>query len=145
MPGKTAKRPISTKAAPAAIGPYSQGIVCGNLLFISGQLPIDPATGELVSGSIQEKTHRVIENIRAIAEEAGGGLQDIVKTTVFLKDMNDFGAVNAVYAETFPANPPARAAIQVAALPKDADIEIEAIVHLPRETVEKARKLSPMV
>jgi 2-iminobutanoate/2-iminopropanoate deaminase len=131
MAGKTPKRPVSTHAAPVAIGPYSQGIECGNLLFISGQLPIDPATGELVSGSIQQKTHRVIENIRAIAEAAGAGLHDIVKTTVFLKDMNDFAAVNAVYAETFPANPPARAAIQVAALPKDADIEIEAIVHLP--------------
>jgi 2-iminobutanoate/2-iminopropanoate deaminase len=122
---------VSTKAAPAAIGPYSQGIVCGNLLFISGQLPIDPTSGELVTGSIEEKTRRVIDNIRAITEAAGAGLQDILKTTVFLKDMKDFGAVNAVYAETFPANPPARAAIQVAALPKDADIEIEAIVRLP--------------
>jgi 2-iminobutanoate/2-iminopropanoate deaminase len=131
MPGESHKRPVLTEAAPAAIGPYSQGIVCGSLLFISGQLPIDPASGELVPGSIKEKTHRVIENIRAIAEAAGAGLEDVVKTTVFLNDMNDFGAVNAVYAETFPEHPPARAAIQVAALPKEADIEIEAIVHLP--------------
>ena len=131
MPGKTAKRPVSTKAAPAAIGPYSQGILCGNLLFISGQLPIDPASGELVSGSIEEKTHRVIQNLRAIAEAAGGSLKDFVKTTVFLKDMNDFGAMNSVYAEYFTETPPARAAIQVAALPKGADIEIEAIVLMP--------------
>jgi 2-iminobutanoate/2-iminopropanoate deaminase len=131
MSDKRQREAVSTKAAPAAIGPYSQGIVCGNLLFVSGQLPIDPASGELVSGGIQDKTRRVIKNIQAIAEAAGAGLQDIVKTTVFLKDMKDFQAVNDVYAETFSSNPPARAAIQVAALPKDADIEIEAVVHLP--------------
>lgn len=131
MQGKPSRKVISTESAPAAIGPYSQGIVWGNLLFISGQLPIDPASGELVSGSIEEKTRRVIENIRAVAEAAGASLQDVVKTTVFLKDMNDFGAVNSVYAECFPDAPPARAAIQVAALPKDADIEIEAVVVLP--------------
>jgi len=130
MSKKSQRRAVSTDEAPAAIGPYSQGIRCGNLLFISGQLPIDPASGELVTGSIQDKTLRVIENIRAIAEAAGAGLQDVLKTTVFLKDMNDFTAVNTVYAEFFPASPPARAAIQVAALPKDADIEIEAIVRL---------------
>lgn len=131
MPGKRARQAVSTQSAPAAIGPYSQGMLCGNLLFISGQLPIDPASGELVSGTIQEKTHRVIQNIRAIAEAAGGGLQDVVKTTVFLKDMNDFGAMNSVFAEYFRDTPPARAAIQVAALPKGADIEIEAIALMP--------------
>ena len=131
MSKKSQRRAVSTDEAPAAIGPYSQGILCGNLLFISGQLPIDPASGDLVTGSIQDKTRRVIENIQAIAEAAGGGLQDVLKTTVFLKDMQDFGAVNTVYEEFFPEIPPARAAIQVAALPKDADIEIEAIVHLP--------------
>jgi len=130
MSKKSQRRAVSTDKAPAAIGPYSQGIVCGNLLFVSGQLPIDPASGDLVTGSIQDKTRRVIENIQAIAEAAGARLQDISKTTVFLKDMKDFGAVNSVYEEFFPADPPARAAIQVAALPKDADIEIEAIVHL---------------
>jgi len=130
MSKKSQRRAVSTDEAPAAIGPYSQGIVCGSLLFISGQLPIDPASGDLISGSIQDKTRRVIENIRAIAEAAGASLQDILKTTVFLKDLKDFRAVNTVYEEFFPANPPARAAIQVAALPKDADIEIEAIVHL---------------
>jgi len=131
MSEKSLRRPVATEEAPAAIGPYSQGMLCGNLLFISGQLPIDPASGELVSGSIEEKTHRVIQNIRAIAEAAGGGLEDVVKTTVFLKDMNDFGAMNSVYAEYFTETPPARAAIQVAALPKGADIEIEAIVLMP--------------
>ena len=132
MSEKSQKRAVSTDKAPAAIGPYSQGIVCGSVLFVSGQLPIDPASGELVSGSIQEKTRRVIENVRAIADAAGADLQDVLKTTVFLKDMKDFGAVNTVYEEFFPTTPPARDAIQVAALPKDADIEIEAIVHLPR-------------
>jgi 2-iminobutanoate/2-iminopropanoate deaminase len=131
MSEKSQRKAVATEAAPAAIGPYSQGMLCGNLLFISGQLPIDPASGELVSGSIQEKTHRVIQNIRAIAEAAGGCLEDVVKTTVFLKDMNDFGAMNSVYAEYFTETPPARAAIQVAALPKDVDIEIEAIVLMP--------------
>jgi len=122
---------ISTEAAPAAIGPYSQGIRCGNLLFISGQLPIDPASGELIAGSVEEKTRRVLNNVRAIAEAAGARLEDTVKTTVFLKDMEDFAAMNAVYAEFFSGMPPARAAVQVAALPKDADIEIEAVVYLP--------------
>lgn len=131
MPEKSQRRSVATEAAPAAIGPYSQGIVCGNLLFVSGQLPIDPASGELVAGSIEEKTGQVLSNIRAIAEAAGAGLEDVVKTTVFLKDMNDFGAMNGVYAKYFPNSPPARAAIQVAALPKDVDIEIEAVVLVP--------------
>jgi 2-iminobutanoate/2-iminopropanoate deaminase len=130
MSERSQRRAISTDAAPAAIGPYSQGIVCGSLLFVSGQLPIDPASGQLVSGSIEKKTRQVLSNVRAVAEAAGAGLEDVVKTTVFLKDMNDFGAVNTVCAEFFPATPPARAAVQVAALPKDADIEIEAVVAL---------------
>jgi len=122
------RRAVATEAAPAAVGPYSQGMLCGNLLFISGQLPIDPASGELIQGTIEEKTRRVLENLRAIANAAGADLHDAVKTTVFLKDMNDFGAMNGVFAEYFPNTPPARAAVQVAALPKNADIEIEAIV-----------------
>lgn len=105
--------------------------MAGNLLFISGQLPIDPASGELIEGTIEETTRRVLNNLRAIAEAAGAGLENVVKTTVFLKDMNDFGAMNGVYAEYFPNSPPARAAVQVAALPKDADVEIEAVVVLP--------------
>lgn len=128
MQRKRSRKAISTEAAPAAVGPYSQGMLCGNLLFISGQLPIDPASGELIQGTIEEKTRQVLENLRAIAKAGGADLQDAVKTTVFLKDMNDFRAMNGVFAEYFPENPPARAAVQVAALPKDADIEIEAIV-----------------
>ena len=131
MSRKSQKRAVVTESAPAAVGPYSQGMLCGNLLFISGQLPIDPASGELIEGTIEEKTRRVLLNLRAIAEAAGCGLQDVVKTTVFLKDMNDFGAMNSVFAEYFPNTPPARAAVQVAALPKDVDIEIEAIVLMP--------------
>ena len=131
MSEKNRKRAIVTEAAPAAVGPYSQGIVCGNLLFVSGQLPIDPSSGELVAGSIEEKTRQVLSNLRAIAEAAGASLEDVVKTTVFLKDMNDFAAMNGVFAEYFPNTPPARAAVQVAALPKDVDIEIEAIVLMP--------------
>lgn len=128
MPEKSQRRAIVTESAPAAVGPYSQGMLCGNLLFISGQLPIDPASGELILGTIEEKTRQVLENLRAIAEAAGADLQNAVKTTVFLRDMNDFGAMNGVFAQYFPTAPPARAAVQVAALPKDADIEIEAIV-----------------
>jgi 2-iminobutanoate/2-iminopropanoate deaminase len=128
MPEKSQRRAIVAEAAPAAVGPYSQGMLCGNLLFISGQLPIDPASGELIEGTIEQKTRQVLENLRAIAKAAGADLRDAVKTTVFLKDMNDFGAMNGVFAEYFPENPPARAAVQVAALPKGADIEIEAIV-----------------
>ena len=133
MSAKTKKRAVSTKTAPAAIGPYSQGLACGNLLFISGQLPIDPVSGELIEGTIEEKTRRVLDNLRAVAEAAGGGLKDVVKTTVFLKDMNDFGAMNSVYAEYFTETPPARAAVQVAALPKGSDIEIEAVAVLPEK------------
>jgi len=131
MSRKSQRRAIVTESAPAAVGPYSQGMLCGNLLFISGQLPIDPPSGELIQGTIEEKTRQVLENLRAIAEAAGANLQDAVKTTVFLKDMNDFGAMNGVFAEYFPNTPPARAAVQVAALPKGADIEIEAIVLIP--------------
>ena len=130
MPRKGPRKAVSTAAAPAAVGPYSQGMLCGNLLFISGQLPIDPASGELIEGTIEEKTRQVLDNLRAVAEAAGGGLKDVVKTTVFLKDMNDFGAMNSVFAEYFSDTPPARAAIQAAALPKDADIEIEAVALL---------------
>ncbi len=131
MSKKSQKRAVVTESAPAAVGPYSQGMLCGNLLFISGQLPIDPASAELIKGTIEEKTRQVLQNLRAIAEAAGAGLQDVVKTTVFLKDMNDFGAMNSVFAEYFPTTPPARAAVQVAALPKGVDIEIEAIVLIP--------------
>jgi 2-iminobutanoate/2-iminopropanoate deaminase len=125
------KEILFTKNAPAAIGPYSQGIVAGNMIFVAGQIPINPETGELVKGGIEEKTRQVIRNIRAIAEAAGSNLDRTLKTTVFLQNIDDFAAMNRVYAEYFTEKPPARSAIQVAALPKGADIEIEAIIALP--------------
>jgi len=130
MSSNTSLETISTTTAPAAIGPYSQGVRAGDLLFISGQLPLDPETGEFVKGGIESKTDQVINNIRAIVEAAGGDLSRVAKTTVFLKDMQNFAAMNKVYETYFGTTPPARSAIQVAALPKDADIEIEAIAHL---------------
>jgi len=121
---------VSTSAAPAAIGPYSQGIIAGNLLFISGQLPMDPGTGEFVRGGIEEKTHRVLMNLKAIVEEAGADLSQVVKTTIFLVDLSHFAAVNRVYSEYFHAPFPARSTVQVSALPKGAEIEMEAVVGL---------------
>ena len=121
------KQIISTTNAPAAIGPYSQAVKAGNLLFVSGQIPLDPATGNLVEGDVTVQAKRVFENVKAILTEAGADFSNVVKTTVFLKDMNDFAAMNEVYATFFPSNPPARSAVEVARLPKDASIEIEAI------------------
>jgi 2-iminobutanoate/2-iminopropanoate deaminase len=121
---------VSTDAAPAAIGPYSQGVVAGELLFISGQLALDPGTGEFVKGGIRVMTHRVIRNVQAIAESAGGGLDRVVKTTIYLADMSDFSAVNEVYSQYFKGVLPARAVVQAAALPKSGKIEMEAIVKL---------------
>ncbi|MCX7903571.1 MAG: RidA family protein [Caloramator sp.] len=118
---------LSTTSAPAAIGPYSQGIKAGNFIFTSGQLPIDPKTGELISNDIKAAAKQCLENIKAILESGGSSLDDVVKTTVFLKDLNDFASVNEVYAEYFKEKMPARSAFQVARLPKDAIIEIEAI------------------
>ena len=118
---------LSTVNAPAAIGPYSQGVQCCNMVFVSGQLPFVPATGELLDGPIAEMTVQCMKNIEAILAEAGATLADVVKTTIFLKDLNDFAEVNAAYATFFPANPPARACVQVAKLPRDAKVEIEAI------------------
>ncbi|CAN2041634.1 enamine/imine deaminase, redox-regulated chaperone [Candidatus Magnetomoraceae bacterium gMMP-15] len=118
---------ISTSSAPEAVGPYSQAVAAGNLIFVSGQIPLDPKTGEFIKGGIAEQTHRILQNIKAILEEAGTDLSHVVKTTVFLKDIQDFSAMNEVYAEYFNEVLPARAAIQVAALPKGAEIEIDAI------------------
>ena len=118
---------LNTTNAPAAIGPYSQGVQCGNMVFVSGQLPIIPATGALLEGSVGDMTTQSMKNIEAILAEAGCTLKDVVKTTIFLKDLNDFAEVNAAYAAFFPENPPARACVQVAKLPKDAKVEIEAI------------------
>ncbi len=118
---------LNTPKAPAAIGPYSQGVQCCNMVFVSGQLPIVPETGALLEGSVGEMTAQSMKNIEAILAEAGCTMKDVVKTTIFLKDLNDFAEVNAAYAAFFPENPPARACIQVAKLPKDAKVEIEAI------------------
>ena len=120
------RQPINTPNAPVAIGPYSQGVKVGNLIFTSGQLPLNPQSGELVS-DIEGATQQSLNNIQAILESAGTTMDKIVKTVVFLRDMNDFAAMNAVYATYFPSNPPARSAVQVARLPKDAILEIEAI------------------
>lgn len=121
------KKVISTSKAPAAIGPYSQAIQVGNLVFASGQIPIDPATGSFVEGGVKEQARQSLTNVKAILEEAGLTLDNVVKTTVFLADMNDFADVNAVYAEFFAEPYPARLAVAVKTLPKGALVEIEVI------------------
>lgn len=126
-----ARTPISSGGAPAAIGPYSQAIRAGQLLFVSGQIPLDPATGALVAGGVGVQTQRVIESLGAILASAGGTLDDVVKTTVYLADMTEFAAMNEVYAAWFGAPAPARATVEVARLPKDARVEIDAIAWLP--------------
>ena len=118
---------INTKQAPAAIGPYSQAIRVGNLVYTSGQIPIDPATGAFVEGGIKEQARQSLTNVKAILEEAGLSMSDVVKTTVFLADMNDFADLNAVYAEFFTPPYPARSAVAVKTLPKGALVEIEVI------------------
>lgn len=123
------KTVIATKNAPAAIGPYSQGIRTGNLIFTSGQLPMNPLTGELIT-DIKTAARQSLENVKAILESAGTSMDNAVKVTIFLKDMNDFAAVNEVYAEYFTEKMPARSAVQVAKLPKDAVIEIEAVAMI---------------
>jgi 2-iminobutanoate/2-iminopropanoate deaminase len=124
---KMGKKVIQTEKAPKAIGPYSQAIQAGNFLFLSGQIPLDPKTGELVKGDIRKQTQQVLENIKGVLESQGLGMEDIVKATIFLKDIGNFNQVNEVYATYFPSPPPARSTIEVARLPRDADIEIEAI------------------
>ena len=122
------KNIVSTKNAPSAIGPYSQGIAAGELVFTSGQLGLDPATGDFAPGGIEAQTRQSLTNVKAVLEAAGASLDKVVKTTVFLKDMNDFAAMNKVYAEFFGTEGcPARSAVQVARLPKDGLVEIEAI------------------
>ncbi|MHC5037102.1 MAG: RidA family protein [Planctomycetota bacterium] len=124
------KRIISTKAAPEAIGPYSQAVVAGEWAFFSGQIPIDPSTGELVQGSVGEQTDRVLKNLQAVLDAAGAGLDTVVKCTCYLKDLSAFAEMNEVYARYFGENPPARAAVEVSALPKGVDVEIDAIAFL---------------
>jgi 2-iminobutanoate/2-iminopropanoate deaminase len=125
------KQPISTHAAPAAIGPYSQAIQAGGLLFLSGQIPLDPASGQLVEGDIEVQTERVIQNLTAVLAAAGAGLDRVVKTTVFLKDMNEFARMNAVYAKHFTAPAPARSTVEAARLPRDVRVEIDVIALAP--------------
>lgn len=124
------KQPIKTPRAPAAIGPYSQGVRAGGFIFISGQIPLDPTSGEVVNGDVAQQTDRVMRNIRAILDDSGGTLEDVVKTTIFLADMNDFATVNEVYGRYFSSEPPARATVQVARLPKDVKVEIEAVAYV---------------
>jgi 2-iminobutanoate/2-iminopropanoate deaminase len=118
---------VQTKQAPDAIGPYSQAVIANGFVFTSGQIPIDPATGQFVSGGIAEQTQQVLKNLKAVLEAAGTGLQQVVKTTVYLADMQDFTAMNEVYATFFGAEPPARSTVQAAGLPKDARVEIDVV------------------
>jgi 2-iminobutanoate/2-iminopropanoate deaminase len=122
-----AKQIISVKEAPAAIGPYSQATRFGEFIFCSGQIPLDPVTGAVVEGGITEQTERVLQNCKALLTGAGSSLDKVLKTTVFLRDMNDFAAMNAVYSKYFTANTPARSTVQVARLPRDVAVEIECI------------------
>ncbi len=120
--------PVLTKEAPAPIGPYSQGIIAsGKLLFTAGQVAIDPHSGQVIQGDIKTQTRQVLKNVEAILKQGGASLKQVVKTTVFLQDMNEFAAMNEVYAEFFATNPPARSTVEVARLPKDVKVEIEAI------------------
>lgn len=124
------KEIIKTDSAPAAIGPYSQAVKTGNLLFVSGQIALDPETMELVSDDVQEQTRQALKNIKAVLEAAGSGLDKVVKATVFISDMDEFGRVNEVYAEFFKEDPPARACVEVSRLPKDVKVEIEVIAEV---------------
>jgi 2-iminobutanoate/2-iminopropanoate deaminase len=121
---------ISTGGAPAAIGPYSQAIRSGDLVFLSGQIPLDPKSGELVSGDITAETERVLDNLAAVLEASGCTFADVVKTTIYLLDLGDFQVVNQAYAKRFASSPPARATVQVSALPKGARVEIDAIARV---------------
>jgi 2-iminobutanoate/2-iminopropanoate deaminase len=124
------RQAVSTSSAPAAIGPYSQAIRAGSLLFVSGQIPLDPATGSMIDGDIAAQTHRVFQNIGAILTAAGASFDQVVRATVYLADMTDFGVVNEVYGTYFSSPAPARATVQAARLPKDARVEIDVIASL---------------
>lgn len=123
------KTVIATTNAPSAIGPYSQAVKCDGLIFSSGQIALDPTSGALVVGSIEAETRRVLDNLGAVLQAAGSSFDRVLKTTIYLTDMNDFAAVNAVYSEYFPKDPPARATVQVAGLPKGVRVEIDAIAR----------------
>ena len=130
MTEKRGREAVSTDAAPAAIGPYSQAIRAGSLLFVSGQIPLDPKTGAMVDGDIAAQTHRVFANLKAILEAAGTSFNHVVRTTVYLADMNDFAKVNEIYGTYFSSPAPARATVQAARLPRDARVEIDVIASL---------------
>jgi len=121
---------IATPNAPAAIGPYSQGVASQGFVFLSGQIPLDPATGKIVDGDITAQTERVLENLKAVLESSGSSLAKAVKTTVYLTDMREFAKMNEVYARYFPENPPARATVEVARLPRDVRVEIDCIASI---------------
>jgi 2-iminobutanoate/2-iminopropanoate deaminase len=123
------KEIIHTESAPKAIGPYSQAIAYNGLIFVSGQIPLDPATGALVEGGIEEQTARVLDNLKAVLEAAGATLDTVLKTTIYLKDLGDFSKVNEIYGRYFPQYPPARATVEVARLPRDVKVEIDAVAY----------------
>jgi len=124
------KKVIHTDKAPQAIGPYSQAIQAGNFLFLSGQIPLDPKTGELVEGDIRQQTKQVLENIKGVLESQKLGMENVVKVTIFLKDIGNFNQVNEVYATYFPSSPPARSTVEVSKLPRNTEIEIEVVAIL---------------
>jgi 2-iminobutanoate/2-iminopropanoate deaminase len=128
----TIPKNVSTDAAPAAIGPYSQAIVFGDLVFTAGQIPLDPATGEMVDGDVAAQTERVFQNLGAVLEAAGSSFDSVLKTTVFLRDLEDFAALNDVYSRYFSGHRPARSTVEVSRLPRDARVEIELIAAVPR-------------
>ncbi len=123
----TERTVVATEQAPAAIGPYSQATAAAGLVFCSGQIPLDPVTGQIVEGDIEIQTRRVLDNLTAVLQAAGSSPEQVVKTTIFLADMNDFATVNTIYAEYFGTEPPARSTVQVAQLPRDVRVEVEAI------------------
>jgi 2-iminobutanoate/2-iminopropanoate deaminase len=130
---QTVRQIVETEKAPRAIGPYSQAVVAGGFVFASGQIPLNPETGELIAGGIAEQTEQVLRNLSRVLEEAGTSLERVVKTTVFLADMNDFAAMNEAYGRYFPEKPPARATVEAARLPRDARVEIEVIALSGKE------------
>ncbi len=127
MGNQTSRQVIHTDSAPRAIGPYSQAIVAGNLVFTSGQIPLDPKTQQLIEGDIRAQTERVMENLAAVLQAAGVSFAEVVKASIFVTDLADFAAVNEVYGKRFPRNPPARSTVQVAALPRGARVEIDLV------------------
>lgn len=126
------RRVVFTEKAPRPVGPYSQAVMVDGWLFIAGQIPLDPATGKMVEGSFEDKARRVLENIKAIVEAAGGSLRDVVKVTVYLRDISLFERFNKVYSDYFSEEPPARVVVEVSNLPKNAEVEVEAVAYIPK-------------